>query len=467
MKIKEDESKIHTISARDIQTKVFDYFDVEEGNPIILDKITKYIEQMITNNDYESMKSLFWYPNQVSFDDIEITLISVASKIDNYLGVISINDKEPIKEIYSNYSLLLITVGKMVLKILSHTKEEDEAIQQLLNYKDYIQGLKLLREGRKILYEIYKLRGLDFFLIHYMGGETSALDDDALFNNASALVNVCNSLTLFEESKFIQNEISARKARIIEIKNEYETILENNNLQDVTKYLRVVGERFWVDYLDQEIWIGLSFNSKKDLVNSFVKEELLQKGILTGWHEVIFLLAKTIERELVKTCYIPFIDIIEQSKFTIPDNLSNKQRRRYQSRRTTFNTLKKCSVENPPTLGQMMFMINFWNDPIMDNATSMYSSIRNRMKQFIDDVDTKITKLEKNLTDNFNDTKETKILDLRNASAHPGHEDSYRWKDYIDGLKKRIGKPPKRILKLLIIDLNIEYNKVNRIGDKL
>ncbi|RKT44877.1 hypothetical protein BDD21_2281 [Thiocapsa rosea] len=62
----------------------------------------------------------------------------------------------------------------LLLAIASRTREDDGIIQHLLNYEDFHVEVLPFPFGPSFIVRLYEMRGLDFFLFHYMGGETSA-----------------------------------------------------------------------------------------------------------------------------------------------------------------------------------------------------------------------------------------------------------------------------------------------------
>ncbi len=51
------------------------------------------------------------------------------------------------------------------------------------------------------------------------------------------------------------------------------------------------------------------------------------------------------------------------------------------------------------------------------------------------------------------DSENATLVDLRNASAHPGKEKAFTWPNYLDWLKAILGKPPYYALKAIVLML--------------
>jgi hypothetical protein len=129
--------------------------------------------------------------------------------------------------------------------------------------------------------------------------------------------------------------------------------------------------------------------------------------------------------------------------------------------RTDRRTLRNTGVHHAntyssdkghsPTLGQLLFVAKFWNDPLMDQCTNLFTNIRNQTKlsspNFTDQVARLAHVLEQPLTPNG---IAMTIPDARNRSAHPREDEAIEWGVFIHSLKEMIGKPPAELLKLVV-----------------
>jgi len=57
----------------------------------------------------------------------------------------------------------------------------------------------------------------------------------------------------------------------------------------------------------------------------------------------------------------------------LTQNLTISKLKKIQTGKITYEMLKKCATEpiHPPTLGQLIFVAKFWDDPIMDECTDI------------------------------------------------------------------------------------------------
>lgn len=448
---------IPIVKTEDIIKPVFDFFNIKLGDDSIITKATEYLKELSIVPDFNIKRNYLWMDKIVNVGSVNFAVISghtnedlfiLTGKVEN--GIVY-DDK-------SKYSIWLSAQGNYILSILKESKEEDAAIQHWLNYEDFIVELTRTANGCKIVCDIYDLKGLDFFLFHYMGGKTNANDDNAMFENANYLVKALALIRRNEESIFIKDEIEKRKSKIIEITTLFHNKVNYEpTVQFALDNLRVKAEKFWYEYLTKEVWMGLNHNSRENLIDAFVTETLIENKILTVWSNVVLAFAKVIERELSESLFNQFLDLINDAEFKTPIDLSKNKFERINKRKLTFDMLKKCSRnKHPPTLGQLVFVGKYWNDEIMHTCTNLFLKCRelisNKHPNGNDEISSIVSLIEQNESEN---NLTANIIDLRNASAHPGNEDEYDWKEYINWLKKSIGQPPKLILMKIILSTRL------------
>jgi len=105
----------------------------------------------------------------------------------------------------------------LLLAVASRTRDDDCIIQHLLNYEDFHIEVLPFTFGPEFIVRMYELRGLDFFLFHYMGKVTSAHEDDALFHHAASVTKALEKLGRSSEAALVEQELQARKARLTAI----------------------------------------------------------------------------------------------------------------------------------------------------------------------------------------------------------------------------------------------------------
>lgn len=352
-----------------------------------------------------------------------------------------------------DYASWIEAYGQALVALARLTKEFDPWIQQRLNYEDFLfYELQHTDGGKRTVCELYDLRGIDFFLVHYMGGPTTAVSDSALFASARIVPKCLAFAGREEEARAASREIDEREKSLKEILTEYSPP-HALSLPATLDCLRLLAERFWVEYLSSSVWGQCSDVSRQDLLDAFIAEYMLQKGVLRGWSQVVLSLCKVIEREMGSVFFAPWVTLIQSASFTPPEGLSQSQANRVQSRQVTFQVLQACARKpsHPPTLGQLLFVAKFWRDNVMDQCTELFRQMREQAERH----DAAFTDLVERMVDLCEELHEVdgehpNVTELRNAAAHPGREADFKWPQYVAWLKDFLGKPPREALRLLI-----------------
>lgn len=353
----------------------------------------------------------------------------------------------------------------LLLTIARTTREDDGIIQHILNYEDFhveVMGMGVLVMPHlpfapDFVAEMYDLRGLDFFLFHYMGGETNAHSDAALFDHAACVPRALELLGRSEEAQAAEDELQARRDRLTTIGRDFQPPGSDSNTPAFER-LRLSGERFWFGYLSQQVWLALADRSRQELLDAFATEILLQREVLTTWSTVALMLCKVVEREAATTLFRRWQTTFDASDFNPPEPLSRREKRRIDSRRMTFDTVQKASSRgHSPTLGQLVFLASYWNDELMDRCTPVFQQIRTECERFnlthTEQVQRLATLLGEPLIAEL--PQPPTVVRLRNASAHPQTDRSLPWPRAVAALKQVLGEPPREILRLITVELRV------------
>jgi len=347
----------------------------------------------------------------------------------------------------------------LLIAIAEQTREDDGIIQHLLNYEDFHVEVFPFAFGPSFIVRLYELRGLDFFLFHYMGGETSAHDDVALFDHAESVTKSLTKLGRTTEAALVERELEARRRRLNEVQRDFQG-LEYDPSTNLIARIRIAGERFWSDYLMPDVWTKVDRQSAAELVDAFSTEYLLKQQILSTWSTVVLALCRVVERETARAIFTPWKQHFQMAVWTPPQTESEKARKRLESRLMTFKMLQSCSSDkgHSPTLGQLVFVAKFWNDPVMDSCTDLFKNIRAKANRASPDFSQRVAKLAGTLQQPLSiDGAAMTIPDARNSSAHPREDEDIAWSLFIDHLKKTLGKPPAELLKL-VVGLTVSAN---------
>lgn len=441
----------------ELMAPVYKQFNLELGYPKIIQKISDYLFGLIKISTWQELEHEL-FENEVLFfenlwktvhsTDVKKEIISAFDKDDQYNYL----DKD------TDYVNFIKAYSKCIEIICLHTKERDPWIQYWLIAEQMIEEIALTKAGRQSIAKIYSKRGIDYFLYYpYGGGKVIN------FWKADLVVECLKREGQIEEAKMVKSEIENKKniVEIIGLEASYAEGHEGFSFEN----LRLAGEKFWVEYFGLDIWSDLEKESKNNLIDSFITEFLLRKKVLSGWDQVVLAMCKCVERELVQKFFIPCcksatIDYKSPNKI-----ISKSLAKKYESRRKTLDFTQQYlkKPDRPLSLGQIQFFLNYWNDPIMDEMTSFFRLLRNQTKcesSFISEASAL-------LRERFlGQAKEPCIIDLRNASAHPGKESCFVWENYISWLKELLGKPPRRIMWLITQKLNVKNKKIKQALDR-
>jgi len=271
-----------------------------------------------------------------------------------------------------------------------------------------------------------------------------------LFSFGEIIQKSLESVGRIEEAKLVSKDLFERKKNTSKIVDKF----SRKDPEKVLNNLRLYSERFWVDYLGRTTFQKLHSDSKSELIESMVSEELIKKNILTNASQIALSFCKVIERELNISLFDPFL--LEYQKCSInpiPKKISKTQKRKIESRKLTIQTCKSCAnKEHRLTFGQIIFLLRFWDDKIMNESSNLFHLIGGKIGDF-----SELTKSVNELLD-YLELKNGKLtlVDIRNSSAHPTIDDSINWDENIEWIKKLLGEPPKEILKRIVNNLR-EY----------
>ena len=397
----------------------------------------------------------------ISVNDLEVLRRFLSEDKTYWLGNLQwtwfqrFHDFDPL----ANYEDWAESKCNLLLAVARQTREDDYIIQYLVNYEDFIVEVFPFSCGASFIVQLYELRGLDFFLFHPMGGQTIAHDDKALFDNAALIPKALSKSGRFTEAESVAKALESRKQRLTEIEQDLHEP-DYDPATDIFARIRIVGEKFWSDYLTPMVWTKLDIQSTRELVDAFSTEYLLRREVLSTWSSVALILCKVVEREIAHSIFSPWKPYFTSANWNPPEATSKKIKKSLESRFMTFKTLQSCSSEkgHPPSLGQLLFLAKYWEDPIMDQCTNVFRDIRNHAAINMAGYSAKIANLVQLLEQPvILGNPVITIPDARNRSAHPREDEGISWDTFIEGLKELLGQPPSELLKL-VVNLSVEAN---------
>ncbi|WP_147431056.1 hypothetical protein [Thiocapsa rosea] len=250
----------------------------------------------------------------------------------------------------------------------------------------------------------------------------------------------------------VERELGERKERLAAIRRDFKGPEYDPSAHLIAR-IRIAGERFWSEYLTAEVWTKVDRQSSSELVDAFSTEYLLKQEVLSTWSTVALALCKVVERETARAICTPWKEHFQRAAWKTPQAESETARKRIESRLMTFKTLQSCSSDNghSPTLGQLVFIAKFWNDPMMDRCTDLFKNIRSRVNRASPDFSDRVAKLARVLEQPLKtDGAALTIPEVRNRSAHPREDEDVDWTSFIDQIRETLGKPPVELLKLVV-----------------
>lgn len=185
--IEVDGVKIPIFTTKELIQPVLLRYAVDALDSRIQDLILSDINGSVESNDFTRMRMILSSDESYWISTLQSTFFQIF----------------PGQKPFSRYDEWVEEKCALLLAILRKTREDDGVIQHVLNYEDFcIEALNWpFKKGAQFLVEIYELRGIDFFLFHYMGGQTDAHNDAALFDGARTVVRALKDVERSAESE--------------------------------------------------------------------------------------------------------------------------------------------------------------------------------------------------------------------------------------------------------------------------
>ena len=414
-----------------------------------VEALDRTIQDLILSDIAESIES----------NDVERMRMFLSSDESRWIGTLQMAFFQhfPKREVLERYDEWVEAKCALLLAILRQTREDDGVIQHILNYEDFcIEVLNWpFKKGAQFLIEVYEMRGIDFFLFHYMGGQTDAHKDAALFDGARTVVRALREVQRVAESERVDCDINERQKRTVEIQESF-VGPDYDPSSNLSTKLKIASEKFWVDYLSVPVWQGLLPESRSELTDAFSTEYLLKSQILSNWSNVSLLLCKVVEREVGRVLFLPWKPLLTSIAWTEPTGLPKNEVKRVQSRVQTLQMLKSVATKPAlsPTLGQLVFIARFWNDRLMDSLTDLFIRVRGEASWRLPNADEYVEQIGMILTEPVvNGSEKKSITDIRNSAAHPRSDGDLDWECFSATLREVLGRPPRTLLRLLCVDM--------------
>ena len=170
----------------------------------------------------------------------------------------------------------------------------------------------------------------------------------------------------------------------------------------------------------------------------------------TSWNYPLQSLLKVCERELNLSLFLT----LKKFKNNFTDFVSFNSRSK--SRKMTFDSILR-GIKNDKflTLGELNFVLKFWNDSNMDKCTNLFSQARGFLDRITGDSTNHVMKIIEAFKDTYcvSENPPWDLVKLRNSCAHPGYEEILSDPRIIQALRKVLGEPPRLLIQTIVLKL--------------
>ena len=320
----------------------------------------------------------------------------------------------------------------------------DHEIRWQLYNEDWIRYFCQCRPSSRSIVRILEVRTLDFFLPNISSDEwNSTWNVPALFDQISLISDALRLIGRDETAESFLADVEVRK-------KAFDLLIEEDSANNARPEIRTLAEKSWADYLGHQTWENLNFESRNDLVDAYCAEEAVQLGYYSSWQYPLQSLLKVCERELNLSLFLSL------KKFK--DNFTNfvSFNSRSKSRKLTFDSVLR-GIKNDKflTLGELSFVLKFWNDSNMDKCTNLFSQARVFLDRISGDSANHVSKIIEAFNDTFcvSDNPPWDLVKLRNSCAHPGYEEILSNPRIMHELRKVLGEPPRLLVQTIVLKL--------------
>jgi hypothetical protein len=403
---------IPIISHAEAMRATFRRFGLQYGDPYILSEAIKTIEHARRQTEVSALRSSLWEEPDVSFNQLWLAA-SMHRRRPEYMGWVAA---------YSQY----------LLHVVRTTAELDHEIKRLLLGDQLLDDVLTVHVGWEAIAGILDERDLDFFFSYYFCGEVK--EGFLLEYSGERVCIALNGLGRGEEAQRVAQDVSVRVSG-----------LQRARKDGVLDTLRVEGERSWFHYLGTDNWRMLQENSRKELIDSYSLQKMIEYSVLKMWAPVVLALTKVAESELNLTLIVPWRELLSSSEFQPSSASSKTEEKKIEWRRQLFYAIKRAATTGPElTLGQIQVLIDHFDDSVMDACTDAFVKVRGKLGSLLSDYVDALSRIRNCFHDRCG---KIGIVDLRNASAHPRSElADINWPNSVSWLRQLLGTPPLELV---------------------
>ena len=347
------------------------------------------------------------------------------------------------KVFYSPSMTFQAILARCFLLAATYSTECDCIIRWEMYNDDWLHYFcQITPSGREIV-QLLDTRSLDFFLPDVKSKEwDSGWNVPALFDQIQSLCSALKLLGRIEEAENLQIELTERKAAFGMLSKDIPPNQPRNEI-------RLCAEKAWVHYFGSVTWEALYPESRSDLVDAFSAERAVNVGYYKSWRYVLQPMLYVVERELNHSFFAILKKFINSGTSFVPCNP------RAASRQKTFDSIVRASEANKLlTLGELSFVLNYWEDSIMDQCTNLFKESRNLLDKIAGPSKNHVQTIRSAFKETFGQVKPPwDLVKLRNSCAHPGNEGPLRDKMMFDQLKEILGDPPRMLINTIVVQL--------------
>lgn len=325
----------------------------------------------------------------------------------------------------------------------SFSTECDGIIRWELYNGDWIRYLCQIRVSSQEIIRILDLRSLDFFLPEINSNEwDSSWNVPGLFEQISSLGLALELLGRVEEAEALRIDLAERK-------KAFGLISKNIPPNQPKNEVRLAAEKAWLDCLGPTTWEALLSESRNDLVDAFSVERAVDAGYYKSWRYALQPMLHMVERELNHSIFSILKKSITSTTSFTPLNSRSASRQR------TFESVVRANKNGRLlTLGELSFVLKFWDDPVMDKCTDLFYQARSLLNTISSSSEIHMQVLRAAFQDTFGQIDPSwNLVKLRNSCAHPGNEQPLRDKEMFTQLKVTLSKPPRNLIETVVVHL--------------
>lgn len=337
----------------------------------------------------------------------------------------------------------IVLMSRCIANAACYSTECDGTIRWYLYNDDWLRNFCQFTQSSREIVRVFDARSLDFFLPNINSNDwNSSWNTSALLDQIDSIANALELVGRSEEAKILHDDLNERRKAFIKLKLEIPPGKPRNTI-------RLEAERIWVEYVGQRAWEALLPESRSDLIDSYAAEKAVIAGFYKSWRYPLQSILYVIERELNHSLF----RILE--KFVGTDTEFHVTSSRSTSRKKTYDSIVRAKTKGSLlTLGELSFVLNFWNDKIMDECTNLFSKSRNYLYKIAGSSEVYVETVKSAFRDTFGCIDPPwDMVKLRNSCAHPGNEKQLHNADLHRMLRKTLGEPPRKLIQTIVLEL--------------